>query len=91
MWIGVLRAGLRVAMWITHVGGKFRHGLLEKSPNIVLFEASKLVSTKTLLLKHYYRRQGRLQVAETWEFHLPPPAHIPFKNLPTVASSFDNR
>ena len=32
MWIGVLWAGLRVAMWITHVGGKFRHGLLEKSP-----------------------------------------------------------
>ena len=31
MWIGVLWAVLRVAMWITHVGGKFRHGLLEKS------------------------------------------------------------
>ena len=31
MWIGVLWAGLQVAMWITHVGGKFRHGLLEKS------------------------------------------------------------
>ena len=30
MWIGVLWAGLRVAMWITHVGGKFRNGLLEK-------------------------------------------------------------
>ena len=30
MWIGVLWAGLRVAMWITHVGGKFHHGLLEK-------------------------------------------------------------
>ena len=29
MWIGVLWAGLRVAMWITHVGVKFRHGLLE--------------------------------------------------------------
>ena len=27
MWIGVLWAGLRAAMWITHVGGKFRHGL----------------------------------------------------------------
>ena len=26
--------------------------------NIVFFEASKLVSTKTLLLKHHYRRQG---------------------------------
>ena len=33
MRIGVLWAGLRVAMWITHVGGKFRHGLLEKSLN----------------------------------------------------------
>ena len=33
MWIGVLWAGLRVAMWIAHVGGKFRHGLLEKSLN----------------------------------------------------------
>ena len=31
MWIGLLWAGLRVAMWITHVGGKFRHGLLRKS------------------------------------------------------------
>ena len=34
MWIGVLWAGLRVAMWIAHVGGKFRHGLLEKSLNL---------------------------------------------------------
>ena len=31
MWIGLLWAGLRVAMWMTHVGGKFCHGLLEKS------------------------------------------------------------
>ena len=31
MWIAVLRTGLRVAMWIAHVGGKFRHGLLETS------------------------------------------------------------
>ena len=31
MWIGVLWTGLRVAMWIAHVGGKHRHGLLEKS------------------------------------------------------------
>ena len=28
---------------------------------IVFFEASKWVSTKTLLLKHYYRRQGSPQ------------------------------
>ena len=31
MWIGVWWAGLRVAVWIIHVGGKFRHDLLEKS------------------------------------------------------------
>ena len=31
MWIGVLWAGLRVAMWIAHVHCKFRHGLLEKA------------------------------------------------------------
>ena len=30
MWIGVLWAGLRATMWITHVAGKFRHGLLQK-------------------------------------------------------------
>ena len=36
MWIGVLWAGLRVATWITHVGGKYRHGLLEKSLNALL-------------------------------------------------------
>ena len=34
MWIGVLWTGLRVAMWIAHVGGNYRrHGLLEKSLN----------------------------------------------------------
>ena len=33
MWISVLWAGLQVAMWITHMGGKFRHGLSEKSLN----------------------------------------------------------
>ena len=38
MWIGVLWAGLRVAMWITHVGGKFRHGLLEKPLIILLLQ-----------------------------------------------------
>ena len=27
----VVGNGLWVAMWITHMGGKFRHGLLEKS------------------------------------------------------------
>ena len=33
MWIGMLWAGLQVAMWITHVGGTFRQSLLEKSLN----------------------------------------------------------
>ena len=31
LWIGVLWAGLRVGLWITHAGGKFRDGLLGKS------------------------------------------------------------
>ena len=31
MRIGVLWAGMRVAMWTAHVGEIFRHGLLEKS------------------------------------------------------------
>ena len=43
MWIGVLWAGLRVAMWITHVGGKFRHGLLEKSLMHVSFLFTMLI------------------------------------------------
>ena len=33
MGIGVLWAGLWVAMWITHVCEKFRYGALEKSLN----------------------------------------------------------
>ena len=37
MWIGVLWAGLRVPMWIAHVGGKFRHGLLEKLLTAIKF------------------------------------------------------
>ena len=41
MWIGVLWAGLRFAMWIAHVGGKFHHGLLEKSLNIVVSASMK--------------------------------------------------
>ena len=45
MWIGVLWAGLRVAMWITHLEGKFRHGLPEKSLTFVRFEVGDLVRT----------------------------------------------
>ena len=37
MWIGMLWTGLPVTMWITHVGGKFRHDLLEKSLIASLF------------------------------------------------------
>ena len=39
MWIGVLSAGLRAAMWITYVGGKFRLGLPEKVTDTWLWEA----------------------------------------------------
>ena len=43
MWIGMLWAGLRVAMWITHVGGReFRHGLPEKSLNHVMDWAASI-------------------------------------------------
>ena len=35
MWVSVLWTGMRVAMWITHADGKFRHGLLEKSLIII--------------------------------------------------------
>ena len=45
MWIGVLWAGLRVAMWIAHVGGKYRHGLLETS--LIFFP--KITVTVTVL------------------------------------------
>ena len=57
MWIGVLWAGLRVAMWITHVGGKFRHGLLEKSLTCFRFcfpsfSASPALKTPKPVLLH---------------------------------------
>ena len=47
MWIGVLWAGVRAAMWSTHVGGKFRHGLLEKSQ---FFRNSRAESDASTLL-----------------------------------------
>ena len=49
MWIGVLWAGLRVAMWITHVGRKFRHGLLEKSQKIQRFKKSRKSKMQTFI------------------------------------------
>ena len=58
MWIGVLWAGLRVSMWITHVGGKFRHGLLEKSlkkrsqnlaPVLVIISGNSLVFSRKMI------------------------------------------
>ena len=49
MWIGVLWAGLRVAMWITHVGGKLRHGMLEKSLNQCDFIASNKFAEDTAM------------------------------------------
>ena len=50
--------------------------------NIVFLEASKLVSTKTLLLKHYYRRQGKsiLPVAQLARLYGMKIAQIPCKN-----------
>ena len=56
MWIGMLWAGLRAAMWITHVGGKFHHGLLEKSLIVPFLESwpsampqQKEINVKSLL------------------------------------------
>ena len=49
MWIGVLWAGLRVAMWITHVDGKFRHGLLEKSLVTVVSQSYLLPKDPAIL------------------------------------------
>ena len=37
MWIGVLWAALRVAMWVTHVGGEFRHALSSRKKVCVQF------------------------------------------------------
>ena len=45
MWVGVLWAGLRVAMWIAHVGGKYRHGLLEKSLTKVAIALTPLLTS----------------------------------------------
>ena len=43
MWIDLLWAGLEVAMWITYVGGgRFCHGLLEKSLRISRMEGSQV-------------------------------------------------
>ena len=42
-----LWAGLRVAMWITHVGDKFRHGLLETSLKNPSCEHSSLIRRPT--------------------------------------------
>ena len=36
----------------------FRLQIRKKAFEICVFDASNVVSTKTLLLKHYYRRQG---------------------------------
>ena len=46
MWIGVLWAGLQVAMWITHARGKFRRGLLERSLKKGFFHPSALRGKK---------------------------------------------
>ena len=52
MWIGMLWAGLRGAMWITHVGGKFRpwpaRKVTEKTLH-ALFAFAAIVSPKRIL------------------------------------------
>ena len=50
MWTSLFWAGLRVTMWITHVGGKFRHGLLEieKSLIVTVIFRKLPLGTKTL-------------------------------------------
>ena len=39
-------AGLQVAMWVTHVGGQFRHGLLAKSLQNVVYGETEVRSLK---------------------------------------------
>ena len=60
MWIGVLWAGLRVSVWAARVGGKFRHGLLEKSLRVEQKFVYKLVFPVLGKLRHF----GNLQNAE---------------------------
>ena len=64
MWIGVLWAGLRVAMWITHVGGKFRHGLLEKSLNQKRPFVHNLGGPKVLLFRHFFAPASEIKNLE---------------------------
>ena len=67
MWIGVLWAGLRVAMWIAHVGGKLRHGLLKKS--LLYFFVTKQVST--LLADGSPRSFGQVCTGLAWAAGMP--------------------
>ena len=48
MWIGVVWTGLQVAMWIAHLGGKYRHGLLDKSLIIVFLARLKPYSPEAV-------------------------------------------
>ena len=59
MWIGELWAGLWVAMWIAHVGGIFRHGLLEKSLKEGHLTSGKKKEPKPKLLSPDILRWGR--------------------------------
>ena len=73
MWIGVLWAGLRAAMWITHVGGKFRHGLLEKSLNYSNYSGINLDITLHSLYHNYSSAEILLLyiiLTATLELHL---------------------
>ena len=70
MWIGVLWAGLRAAMWITHVRGKFRHGLLGKSLNFARLnsQASICPLSKKLLWIFYSNLPGNFALKNGGDF-----------------------
>ena len=65
MWIGVLWAGLRATMWITHVGGKFRQGLLEKSLIIALRRAVGTHTQESVRFQASRNQQNLGHVSET--------------------------
>ena len=82
IWIGVLWAGLRVAMWIAHVGGKYRHGLLEKSLNFgwwVHLRKRNPLSLKRHLFPHGDRVKMLAQGFLDLFFDAAPPSQILFQ------------
>ena len=81
MWTGVLWAGLRVAMWITHVGGKFRHCPLEESLRHLRIQMRSKSSPKT--------RVKNQVLEKSWSSFFCPkdiPKTVRIVNLPSVAN-----